>query len=66
MDEFERIVREDPSKLKVANPAGLCAAHTAAARGRVAILSLIAQYNGGIYVKEKRREIYVHYYLFQI
>lgn len=58
MDEFERIIHEDPSKLKVANPAGLCAAHTAAARGRVAILSLIAQYNGGTSVKGERAEIY--------
>ncbi|CAF0983219.1 unnamed protein product [Adineta ricciae] len=53
VDEFERILREDPSKLKVANPAGLCAAHTAAARGRVAILSLIAQYNGDLNIEDK-------------
>jgi hypothetical protein len=31
----------------VTNPSGLCAAHNAAARNRIAILALIAQYNGG-------------------
>jgi hypothetical protein len=31
----------------VFNPTGLCAAHNAAARNRVANLALIAQYNGG-------------------
>lgn len=45
--EFERLVRDDISKLKVTNAAGLCAAHNAAIRNRTAILALIAQYNGG-------------------
>ncbi len=47
VQEFERIIRDDLSKLKVTNKAGLCAAHNAAARNRIAILALIAQYNGG-------------------
>ncbi|CAF4381737.1 unnamed protein product [Rotaria socialis] len=33
-DEFEHLIRDDPAKLKVANPSGLCAAHNAAARNR--------------------------------
>ena len=45
--EFERLIRDDLSKLKVTNAAGLCAAHNAAARNRAAILALIAQYHGG-------------------
>jgi hypothetical protein len=48
VEEFERLVRDDPAKLKVTNAAGLYPAHNAAIRNRVAILSLIAQYNGGI------------------
>ncbi len=47
MEEFERIIRDDLTKLKITNTAGLCAAHNAAIRNRVAILALIAQYNGG-------------------
>jgi len=47
-EEFERLIRDDPSKLKVTNTAGLCAAHNAAIENRIAILALIAQYNGGI------------------
>jgi len=47
VEEFERLIRNDPSKLKVTNTAGLCAAHNAAIRNRVAILALIVQYNGG-------------------
>ena len=45
--EFERLVRDDVSKLKVTNAAGLCAAHNAAVRNRISILALIVQYNGG-------------------
>ena len=45
--EFERIIHDDLIKLKVTNTAGLCAAHNAAIRNRVAILALIAKYNGG-------------------
>lgn len=45
--EFERLVRDDVSKLKVTNVVGLCAAHNAAVRNRTAILALIVQYNGG-------------------
>jgi hypothetical protein len=45
--EFERLVSNDPGKLKVFNPVGLCAAHNAAARNRTTILALIVQYNGG-------------------
>jgi len=47
VQEFEKHICEDPSKLTVFNPAGLCAAHNAAARNKVAILTLIVQYNGG-------------------
>lgn len=46
-EEFERLIRNDVSKLKVMNATGLCPAHNAAARNRVGILGLIAQYNGG-------------------
>ncbi|CAF0765651.1 unnamed protein product [Adineta steineri] len=53
VEEFERMVRDDPSKLKVANPAGLCAAHNAAARNRIAILALIAQYKGDLNIEDK-------------
>lgn len=49
------MIREDPNKLTIANPAGLCAAHNAAARNRVAILALIAEYSGG---KSISNEIY--------
>ncbi|CAF1093211.1 unnamed protein product [Rotaria sordida] len=52
-DEFERLIRADPSKLKVANPVGLCAAHNAAARNRVGILALIAQYNEDLNIEDK-------------
>ncbi len=45
--EFERILRDDLTKLKISNTAGLCSAHNAAIRDRVAILALIAKYNGG-------------------
>ncbi|CAF3458146.1 unnamed protein product [Rotaria socialis] len=50
-DEFEHLIRDDPAKLKVANPSGLCAAHNAAARNRVGILALIAQYHEGILIE---------------
>jgi hypothetical protein len=45
--EFEELICNDLSKLKIFNPAGLCAAHNAAARNRVAILAIITRYNGG-------------------
>ncbi|CAF1563132.1 unnamed protein product [Rotaria sp. Silwood1] len=51
-EEFERFIRDDPSQLKVANPAGLCAAHNAAARNRVGILALIAQYNEDLNIED--------------
>jgi hypothetical protein len=47
VQEFEKLLSDDVSKLMVFNPIGLCAAHNAAARNRVANLALIAQYNGG-------------------
>jgi hypothetical protein len=47
VEEFERLIRDDITKLKIFNPAGLCAAHNAAARNRVAILALITRYKGG-------------------
>ena len=45
--EFEHLICNDPAQLTVFNPTGMCAAHNAAARNRVAILTLIVQYNGG-------------------
>ncbi len=47
VQEFEKLLSDDVSKLMVFNPIGLCAAHNAAARNKVAILTLIVQYNGG-------------------
>lgn len=52
------MLREDINKLKVANPSGLCAAHSAAARNKVAILAIIARYNGGRFANQF--EINVH------
>jgi len=48
VEEFQQIIRDNPSKLKVTNTYGLCAVHNAAAKNRVAILAMISQYNGGI------------------
>jgi len=48
VEEFQQIIRDNPSKLKVTNTYGLCAVHNAAAKNRIAILAMISQYNGGI------------------
>jgi len=48
VEEFEQLIRDDPSNLKVTNTYDLCAAHNAAAHNRVAILAMILQHNGGI------------------
>lgn len=50
IQEFERLISNDISKLNISNLTGLCAAHNAAARNQIAILALIAQYHGGIYI----------------
>ena len=47
VQEFEKILCDDVSKLTVFNPAGLCAAHNAAARNKTTILALIVRYHGG-------------------
>ncbi|CAF1427947.1 unnamed protein product, partial [Adineta ricciae] len=53
VQEFEKYISEDPSKLTVFNPTGLCAAHNAAARNKVAILTLVAQYQGDLNIEDK-------------
>lgn len=47
IQECEKILTEDVSKLTVFNPAGICAAHNAAARNKIAILALIVRFHGG-------------------
>ena len=51
-------------KLKVFNPSGVCAAHNAAARNRVAILGLIAQHNGGKSIDCRRTRDFFHQPIF--
>jgi hypothetical protein len=48
VEEFEQLIRDNPSNLKVTNTYDLCAAHNAATHNRVGILAMILQYDGGI------------------
>ena len=47
VQEFEKILCGDVSKLTIFNPTGLCAAHNAGARNKTTILALIVQCHSG-------------------
>ncbi|CAF1438858.1 unnamed protein product [Adineta steineri] len=53
VQDFEQLIKNDPSKLTIFSPAGLCAAHNAAARNRVGILTLIVRYHGDLNIEDK-------------
>ncbi|CAF1323136.1 unnamed protein product [Adineta steineri] len=53
VQDFEQLIKNDPSKLTVLSPTGLCAVHIAAAQNRVDILTLIVQYHGDLNIEDK-------------
>ncbi|CAF0829944.1 unnamed protein product [Didymodactylos carnosus] len=60
-EEFDRLVHDDPGKLRISNASGCYAIHNAAARNKVAILTIIAQYKGDINLPDKNSWTPLHH-----